>query len=85
MAKWDLRAEVVAHLRRHPGHGDKRTARLFGVAHTTVKRWRREAGLATALKSVEDRRRRAELVAGPTLGETLVRRARATSAAKRRR
>ncbi len=84
MAKWDLRADVVAHLRRHPGHSDRRTARIFGVSHTSVGRWRAEAGLAKAVKRVEGRKRRAELVATP-LGQRLFRRARAASATKARR
>lgn len=84
MAKWEQREEAIRLLRRHPGWSDRRVARIVGVSHTSVSRWRAEAALAEAVKRVEGRRRRAELVATP-LGEALVGRVRAASAAKRRR
>jgi hypothetical protein len=61
VAKWELRAEVVAHLRRHPGHSDRRVAELFGVHHVTVGRWRREAELEKFVKKLDGQRRRARV------------------------
>ena len=59
--KTETRRDVIAHLRRHPGHSDRRVARLFDVAPSTVGRWRWEEALAPAVKSVGSRTQR-ELV-----------------------
>jgi len=79
----DERARAVELLRRHPGWGAPRIARLVGVSVSTVTRWRQEEGLAPALKRVGGRRRRVSLL-GPsavTLGEALARRIGRSSAA----
>ncbi len=84
--KLEERRRALVHLKRHPGHTDSRIARELGVAPSTVSRWRWEAGLAPAERQdhAKGRTRRKQVTARP-LGEALVGRVRAASAAKRRR
>lgn len=53
--------EALTLLEQHPGWSDRRIAAMLRVAPSTVGRWRWQAGLAPATKSVRGQRRRASI------------------------
>jgi transposase len=48
-------------LEQHPGWTDSRIARIVGVHHWTVSRWRVEAGYPPALRQVGNVKRRRQV------------------------